>query len=473
MTTTNIPAGYREVPEEDRKKAKRFFDHARSVSSTGQYDYAIEMYINGLALDPDDVEQHKALREMSLKRKVSGGKDMGMLERRKYPTSTKDDKTNMLNAERMLAFDPGNSDYMLVVAQSAYRGGYYDSATWFADMCFRANSEIPKPSFQRFIAIKDVYKGIGDFHKASEACLSAYELRPEDMTLKGEMKDLAAQHTMDKGNYARAKSFRDSVRDKEHQQKLMDEDRDVRSEDHVAKKVRETRTDWEANRSDAARFSKYIDALKATEQLEHENVAIDELEKMFKSSKQFKYRANAGQIKMAQLNRMERSMRADVQAHPNDAQRRKDLQDFIRDKTATELEEFSLMVENYPTDSNARFEKAKRMFMLGQFQDVIPVLQQVRHDPKFRAGAGTLLARSFLEAQFVDEAIDTLKTIIDEYPGRGDDKSKDMTYWYGRALEMKGEIPTAIKQYSLVAQMEFKYKDVQERIKKLRSETPK
>ena len=65
------------------------------------------------------------------------------------------------------------------------------------------------------------------------------------------------------------------------------------------------------------------------------------------------------------------------------------------------------------------------------------------------------------------------RPVIDEYPGRGDEKSKEMTYFYGRAVKAEGEIPTALKQYSLVAQMEFKYKDVQERIKRLRSAVPK
>ena len=111
--------------------------------------------------------------------------------------------------------------------------------------------------------------------------------------------------------------------------------------------------------------------------------------------------------------------------------------------------------------------------MLRQFQDVIPVFQQVRSDPKYRAKAGTLLGRAFYEAGFHDEAVDTLKTVIDEYPAKGDDRSMNMTYWYGRALEAKDEKQAALKQYSLVAQMNFNYLDVQERVKTLRAAAAK
>ena len=52
---------------------------------------------------------------------------------------------------------------------------------------------------------------------------------------------------------------------------------------------------------------------------------------------------------------------------------------------------------------------------------------------------------------------------------KGDEKSIDMNYWYGRALEAKGDAASAIKAYSQVAQMNFNYRDVQVRIKKLRA----
>jgi hypothetical protein len=44
-----------------------------------------------------------------------------------------------------------------------------------------------------------------------------------------------------------------------------------------------------------------------------------------------------------------------------------------------------------------------------------------------------------------------------------------MHYWYGRALEEKGDTAAAVKNYSQVAQWDFNYKDVQTRIKALRA----
>ena len=66
------------------------------------------MYLQGLSIDPENIDAHQTLREFSLS-KASGGKDMGMLEKMKVKTNTADEKANMLAAEKLLAYDPGNT----------------------------------------------------------------------------------------------------------------------------------------------------------------------------------------------------------------------------------------------------------------------------------------------------------------------------------------------------------------------------
>ncbi|HTW94218.1 MAG TPA: hypothetical protein VMD30_05470, partial [Tepidisphaeraceae bacterium] len=122
-----LPAGYKDVPEEDRKKANAFFEYGRTRAATAQFDYSIEMYLSGLKLDPESIEAHQELRDVSLKRKASGGKKLGMLEVIKLKRPSKDDKDNMLAAEKLLSYDPGEASYMLQIAQNAYRAGYFDT----------------------------------------------------------------------------------------------------------------------------------------------------------------------------------------------------------------------------------------------------------------------------------------------------------------------------------------------------------
>ena len=64
------PKGYRDIPEADQKKAQVFFDYARTADGTGNYEYAIDMMLQGLAVDPDARAAHQTLRALRAGRAV-------------------------------------------------------------------------------------------------------------------------------------------------------------------------------------------------------------------------------------------------------------------------------------------------------------------------------------------------------------------------------------------------------------------
>jgi len=460
--------GYRNVPEDDRRAAKKFFDYAHQVAGSGQFDYAIEMFIQGLDKDPEDITEHQNLREVSLKRKASGGKALGFMAATKLRNS-KDDKQNMLNAEKLLAFDPGNTDHMVSLMQNAHRAGCYDTVMWIGPELLKANASAKKPEFSKFMILKDVYKSIQEWARAVEACQHAAAMKPDDMDLQTELKNLGAFRTMKEGNYGSSGSFRDSVRDKDSQDKLMQQDKDVQSADFMMQQAAEAEAEWRRDPNEAGKLMKYVDALLKTERPDQENKAIDVLQETFDKSRQFRFRQKMGQVKIAQIARMERSKREEAHKNAGDPALQKELKELQRFRAEEELKEFQLWSENYPTDSKIKYDVATRMFVLGMFNEAIPAFQQVRTDPKYRTDAAIALGRSFLEAGYVDEAVDTLREVIETYVNKGDLKSKEMYYWWARAVEQQGDRAVALKAYSQVAQWDFNYRDVQSRIKNLRS----
>lgn len=464
-----LPEGYHAIPEEDRKKAKVFFDRGNTVAGTGNYEYAIEMYLSGLAIDPDAVEAHQTLRDISLKRKASGGKAIGFMEGLKLKRPTKDDKQNLLNYEKLAGYDPGNTDYLLGILQNALRGGFYDTVMWAGPILQQANADGAKPDVQKFIILRDAYKVLHQWKRATDACQYAAMLRPDDMELQTELKNLGAMDTMDKGNYATSGSFRDSIKDMDSQTELLKQDKDVRTMDQLGSMIAAAKAEWDAHPDDLSKLNKYVDVLVKTEQTEYENQAIDGLEKAYNDNRQFRYRQKVGQIRMAQMHRMERSLRQAASTNPSDVAAKQDWSQFYQEMIQEELEEYKLWGENYPTDASFKYQVAVRLYQLQRFDEAIPVLQQVRNDPKFRVDASVALGRAFLDAGYVDESAETLGAVINDYLHKGDKKSTDMTYWYGRALEEKKEKEGAIKAYSQVTQWDFNFKDVQARIKRLRA----
>lgn len=459
---------YQAISEDDQKKANVFFERGQSVANSGSFDYAIEMYIQGLRVDPENTEAHQQLRDLSIKRKASGGKPIGMFKAMGFKKA-KDEKEGLLNAETLLANDPGNTDHMLSVFEAAFKGGFYDTALWIGPILQKANTEGGKPDYNKYIKLKDIYRTLGVFDRAVEACQHALLLRPDDMDLSTELKNLGAQHTMSSGGYNKGKSFRDSIRDRSKQQDLIEGDRDVHSSDFLRQQIARTEAEWQGDPNETGKLMKYVEALTKTESLTDDARAFEVLDAAFERTKQFRFRAARGRIRLVQLAREERSRRQELQASPQDEELRTEYREFVHRRAEEEYEEFRIAAENYPTDTSFKYNMAVRLFQLERHQEAIPLFQQSRQDPKYRTDAAILLGRSFLaNGGYNDEAIDTLRGVIDIYELRGDAKSKEMYYWYGVATEKQGDAATALKAFSQVAQWDFNYRDVQARVKRLR-----
>lgn len=108
------------------------------MAATENFEYAIDMYVSGLALDPDNLDAHRTLREIALRRKAQGGKDVGMFERMKLGPKKGDETKSALNAAKLLAYDPSNTDRMFQFIAHARAAGMSRAAEWMNEILRRA-----------------------------------------------------------------------------------------------------------------------------------------------------------------------------------------------------------------------------------------------------------------------------------------------------------------------------------------------
>ena len=222
-------------------KAKAFFERARKVAETNNFDYAIDMYLEGLRCAPDALEQgHLKLHELALLRRVKGGKKPSMVERAKHLRG-KTPLEQMLNAEYLFAKDPDHLPYAAVMLKAAVAGDYRKTAAWVADMVFQANNASKKPSLRTYLLLKDSYAAIGKYDRALAACQYAVRLKPQDGELADEFQSLSAELTVARGKYDHAGDFRDSIKDRETQEKLHAQQSVVKTEDYRTSAVEDAR----------------------------------------------------------------------------------------------------------------------------------------------------------------------------------------------------------------------------------------
>lgn len=454
-------------------KAAVFFDRARKIARTNNFDYAIEMYLEGLRCAPDEVEQgHMPLHNLALLRQSRGGKKPSVIEKVRH-LRARAPLELMLNAEYLFAKDPEHLPYAEAILKAAVTGTYNKAAKWIADFIFEANKAASKPSLQIYLLLKDSYAAIGQYNRAIAACQCAMQLRPEDGDLVDEFRSLSAQSTLASGKYDQAGDFRESIKDREAQEKLQAQASVVKTSDYLLAAVEEAREEFARNPNLAMNIFNLAEVLSALEDDKADNEAIGLLENAFEARNDFSFKEQAGKIRIKQLKRKLADAQACLDAKPDDLQAQAQVADLSAQLNNTELDHYHLCEENYPTNLRAKYEYGACLLRNKQYDEAIPLFQDARRDPRRKVASMDKIGVCFYEKGWYDDAIDIFNQATGSYEIKDDGIAKELRYNLARAYEKKGDAKKALEIYRKIAQLDFSYKDVHERVDKLRDTTTK
>jgi tetratricopeptide (TPR) repeat protein len=451
----------------DLIKAISFFRRAEEVAATDNFDYAISMYIEGLRRAPDAAEQgHKPLRHNALIRQAKGGKKPSMFEKMRRSRG-KSPLENMLNAEFLLAKDPDNLAYAEQMLKAAVAGSLKKTARWIADLIFEANKALEKPSLQTFVLLKDSYSAMEEYAKAVNACGYACKLKPDDAALADEFKNLSANLTMQKGKYDQDGDFRQSIKDRESQEKFQSQQAVVKSVDFRQQTVTEARQLLQSDYSPQNVF-RLADALGELQSDDADSEAMKLLDDAYVQLKDFTFKRRSGEIMLKVLRRHIRKAKVSLEKNSSDHSARAAFTDATKQLLAAELEHYRLCMENYPTDLRLKYEYGVRLMRNQRYDQAIPYLQEAKKEPKHKISAMNKIGLCFFMKGWLTDAIDTLTQAIDVYEIKDDDIAKDLRYNLARAYEQQGNTDQALELYRKLAQLDFSYKDVRAKVDRLR-----
>ena len=457
--------------DRDPRKARRFFEHAETVAEAKNYDYAIEMYINGLRHDPDNMSRHEELLDVAKRRKVSGGKKAGLKDKLKSIGS--DAVAKMLDAEKLWAMDFGDSSLMRDFMKRAVEADEAEDelaigevAHWIGSMAL----ELPglKPKSKDYVLLADLFERIGAYDKAVQACKSAIRLDMNNADLMEKLKGLEAQNYSATQTNTEEGGFRENVADAEAA--LEAQQGNTRAESVVDQNIAKRRAEYEEDPEDLDRMGKYVDALLRKEAYDEEDQAMKLLARAHEQTGQYRYKTRIGDIKMKQFNRDIREVKKALAEAPGDEYFTGRLEEAAKEKLDFELGEYQERVKNYPTDLKLKFELGKRMFQVGLVDDAIGLLQDAKREPKSKGQAILLLGRCFMQKGWTDEAIDTVAEGIAGHAVADDSLGKELRYDKLTALmasaEKNGKLEQAEEANALsseLLQMDINYKDIKQK----------
>jgi len=463
----------------DPTKAMKFRQHAETVAAAGNFDYAIECYINGLQWDPDNVDMHEALHDVAERRKANGGRPAGIGE--KIGGGGKDPVARLLTKEKLWAKDPINVGLMVEVMERAIAAdneeenlNMLELAYWVGQLAMETNARSKKPNKALFLRTRDLFAEIGSFGMAVDCCKYAVQMDPDNDALLRELKELEAERTIRDANYDR--SYKDTVRDEDAQKALDAEDQGAsRGESQQQELLTRRRAEYEEDPEDIDRLVKLVDALVATENPDRENEAIELLNKAYKETQQYRYKSRIGTIRMKQMNRAERVLRDQLKAEPNNEELKEKIKQAHAKRMRFELEEYQERVKNYPTDMGLRFELGKRLMAFRKFDEAIAAFQEARADPRNRAQALEYLGSCYMHKEWMEEAIDALREGMEAHPVPDDRLGKELRYLLMDCLEKQARTNSDVEQAqeaqriaSQILQTDINFRDIRERLNKLR-----
>ncbi len=475
-----------EISEEARKTAKKFFQHASTVADTRNYDYAIELFLQGLAKDPLNVEEgHKALREVAIKRKLTGGKKAGFLEALRKGTSNKKDPLQAaMNAEYLLAKDPFNIVYIDPLVKNFDLAEMPEVLAWALGVFLEIARQEKKLDPKRLLTMYVYYDKLGNYydtlHKPDfaitcyQAGLSGLEIGinagiGQDLDFVGKQRDLAGKLTILRGKYNSGGDFRDSIKNSDEQKDIRDMKRAVKSEGMLEDMIEKARAELEQNPDVAGKINHLVDLYLQRSKPQDEEQAISLLQSAFDRSGQYAHKLRADDIRLRQMAHIVKELKDQYDAAPA-PQLKAQVEEAQKNLDDTEINIFRERAHEYPTDLKIKFEYARRLHRAKKYDEAIPVFQEALADPRNVLRAKYYIGTCFFQKGWNQQAGDILNEAIAAHQVPGDNLSKDMHYILGRSLEAAGQKEQALKVFNKLIQWDFNFRDVRVRIDKLQKE---
>lgn len=463
MVTDNI-----DDIESGIEKALAFFERAEQVADTDNFDYAIDMYIEGLRRSPDSLENgHIALRKISLIRQGKGGKKASFKAKMKL-TGGKTPMDKMLNAELLLAKDPDHLPYAEAMLSAAVAGGYARTAEWIANLVFEANVASDKPSIATYVLLKDSYSELKLFSEAVKVCRYAVKMRPEDSALADELRDLSAQMTMQKGKYGQEGDFTNSMLDKDKQRKIYEQQRNVKTVDFQTKAIEEAKKAVVDDPNSQFNVLALTQALFDTKTRHGCEQAVTVLRDAFARSGEFAFKKREGEYIVKRLALEAREAKLSHKKDPQDEALSKAYAIAVKKVNMARMMHFKACVAQYPTDLMMKYEYALCLVSENKYDDAIPLFQDAQREPRRKLLAMNETGLCFFFKGWYADAIDIFLQGIEACETSEGKIVKDIRYNLARSYEEDGQTDKALMMFRKLAQLDFGYKDVSVKVDSLR-----
>jgi tetratricopeptide (TPR) repeat protein len=322
------------------------------------------------------------------------------------------------------------------------------------------------------------YSAMGTADKAVNVYNKIVEINPADLVAVKRSKDAAANATMKQGGWETASSYRDLIKNKDQAVSLEQQGRVVKDIGMIESTLAELSEKYqqEPENLDLVRriAMLYDDKQQITGSLED----LQETVNWFAYTNELAKNGDpaiARKLSDLELRRDDLEIKGieDWLAEGGDQHEEADayrarLEELKGARKAGLITEARKRVDRNPTDLQLRYELGERLVTAGNFEEAIPELQRARQNPNARLRAMSLLGRCFVHKKMFDMAANQFETAASEMVAM-DSTKKDTLYELGTLYETMGQKEKYIKCMKDIAEVDYTYRDVAQRIERFYS----
>lgn len=458
------------------ENASKFFKHAETSHATGNYEYAMQLWLNGLRQDWTSAEGLEHFLRSALAFASDGSrKAKGVSKETRSAISGDANRDVDRYVQALLSYGLKPSDASLAIraTESAARLGAKQAAQNLGRRALGLLESAPRKRKDDYVRLLEAFAVAGIYDLAEQSGSIASRLDPSDSQLSTRVKNMMAAKAAESIGTG---DFRQNIRDVERQTRLEQGDRVTTTEETRERQLDEARAAFEADPSDKVMIDRYGRALVRAGGSKNELLAAAMYKKAYDRTGEFRFKQLADNILLGRARGSAAAAKRKADAAPGDDALRQHAEQQKR--AADELEEATLRehIEAYPTDTELRLRLGELLHGLGRHADAIPMLQQAMNDTRIRARALATLGRSFLSlGGYESEAVEFLRLALDAETDADSDRGMAVRYDLMRAMLAKAEADNdlevaeaADKVASEITRQNFGYRDIHDRRKAIK-----
>jgi len=448
--------------------ANGFWQKALAALERKNFDYAIEMLIQTLTIEPNFTKARQYLRATQMKKNESAGRFGRLLTGTKLQpllakarmAVQKNPAEAMTLAEQALTEDPKNGQALSLLAEAAEVAQLPETVVQTLETYIQLNPKDVKTL--RWLA--RAYGLTGQHAEARQIFERLIQINPNDFEAQRGIKDSTATGAMAGGGWEEQDtSFRDKLKDKDESVALEQQSRMVRAEDMVENLIKEK---LEALTKDPESPVIQRELGKLYAQKDNYDESLRYLEALFakEGGSDPSLEREISDTKVKRLEWQINSKKKQLETNPTNAAA---LQNEITALEA-EFEQLKLssaerLVERYPNDLLYRYELGVLYMKVGNVEGAIEQFQKSRSQPQRRVPSLNYLGQCFQQMGLYDLAVDQFNEAINELPTM-DSLKKEMIYNLGSAYEAMGDQDKATAEFKKIFLIDIGYRDVREKI---------